>query len=200
MKIDWYKHYLEKGKLVLTKETLGENLKQDKPFLDILRKYVPARSKILEAGCGLGRTCISMSIKSYRVTAIDIDDRMLSLAQMSAKNCSQKIAFKKSDFFNLYKILKKNSFDCITHQGVLEHYSIKQIRNALNTQLKISPLVIFSVPIDSPYNKKYFHDNIYRNLWNEIFWIKSILKIFDIRYHKIARDRKDNLIVVLKRK
>jgi 2-polyprenyl-3-methyl-5-hydroxy-6-metoxy-1,4-benzoquinol methylase len=199
MRIDWYKHYLEKGKLVLTEENLKENLKQDRAFLKILRKFVPPSSKVLEAGCGLGRTCISMSLNGYKVTAVDIDGRMLRLAKKSAKNFSQKIIFKKFDFFNLSKRFKKNSFEVITHQGILEHYPVSKIRKAINIQLAVSPFIIFSIPINSKHNRKYFHDRLYRNLWNPDFWIKNILKKYKVTYHKVVRDRKDSLVIVIKR-
>ncbi len=198
MKIDWYKHYLEKGKLVLTKESLKENFKQDRAFLKILRKFIPPPAKVLEAGCGLGRTCISMSLKGYRVTAVDIDERMLRLARKSAKNFSQKIIFKELDFFNLKKNFKKNTFNVITHQGVLEHYPVVKIRKAIDVQLAVSPFIIFSVPVNSKHNKKYFNDRIYRNLWSPDFWTKNVLKKYKVVYHKVVRDRKDSLVIVLK--
>jgi len=199
MKIDWYKHYLEKGKLVLTEESLKENLKQDQAFLKILGKFVPPPAKVLEAGCGLGRTCISMSFKGYRITAIDIDERMLKLARKSAQNFSQKITFKKLDFFNLNKRFLKKAFGAITHQGVLEHYPVMKIRKAIDIQLAVSPFIIFSVPISSNHNKEYFHDKIYRNIWTPDFWIKNVLKKYKVVYHKVVRDRKDSLVIVLKR-
>jgi len=199
MKIDWYKHYLKKGKLFLTKEGLKENLEQDQAFLKILRKFVPPPAKVLEAGCGLGRTCISMSLRGYRITAVDIDERMLRLARKSAENFSQKITFKKLDFFNLSKRFKKNAFDAITHQGVLEHYPVAKIRKAVDVQLAASPFIIFSVPISSKHNMKYFRDRIYRNIWSPAFWIKNVLKKYKVVYHKVVRDRKDSLVIVLKR-
>ncbi|MBU0707499.1 class I SAM-dependent methyltransferase [Patescibacteria group bacterium] len=198
-KIDWYKHYLTKQGLLINPTTLKENWKHDRAFLKILKKFVKPPAKILETGCGLARTCLSMALTGYKVTAIDIDDRILTLAKLNTKPFTEKIIFKKADFWKLKIYFKKDSFDCITHGGVLEHFSIKEIQSILNKQLHIAPYIIFSVPIKSRWNTKYFDDTIFRNLWLPKFWLVKILKNYNIRYHKVIKDRKDSLVVVLSR-
>lgn len=140
-----------------------------------------------------------MALTGYNVTAIDIDDRMLTLAKLNTKQFTKKIIFKKADFCKLTKYFQKDSFDCITHGGVLEHFSINKIQSILNHQLYIAPYIIFSVPIKSTWNTKYFMDDVFRNLWSPNFWLTNVLKQYDIRYHKVIRDRKDSLIVVIGR-
>ncbi len=179
--------------------SLKENLKYDRGFLNILKKFVKPPANILETGCGLARTCLSMALTGYSVTAIDIDERILALAKLNTQPFTEKIYFMKADFWKLKKYFQKDSFDCITHGGVLEHFSIKEIQSILDQQLGIAPYIIFSVPTESAWNTRYFKDNIFRNLWPSKFWLDNVLKNYNIRYHQMVRDRKDSLVIVISR-
>jgi SAM-dependent methyltransferase len=63
---------------------LGEPGRQSRnlssQFLSILRDYSCGRS-ILELCCGAGRLCIDLGRDGYEVTGIDLDERMLAVAQ-----------------------------------------------------------------------------------------------------------------------
>lgn len=202
MKIDWYKHYAQKTGLVLDKRAFEQNLKLDKPYIQLLRKYLPKKAKILECGCGLARTVMSMAHNRFRVVAIDHNKHILNVAQQSAQNLgfAKQVVFKYMDFFDIAKKFKNQSFDCITHQGVVEHYTKSKIKKILALQLQIAPTIIFSVPIKTTFNEnKYFNDKLYRNLWTQEFWLTNVLKDLKVVESKIVRQRSDNLLVVIQK-
>ena len=201
IKEPWFEHYSKKyDKIEMDDHLFKDWLKDEEKYLKVVSEYVKPNCKILESGCGLGRTAIFMSRMGYKVTAIDDNKKMLDLAKNNAKKFGKNIKFKLVDLENVDKFFKKNSFDAITHQGILEHFPPNNIKEIIKKELKIAPLVIFSVPILSERNKKYFKGGLikYRNLWNINFW-ERILKDFNVVEIFEAKQRKDDLIVVIKR-
>jgi|SRR3989344_962599 len=199
MQINWFNHY-KKKKLVYSRKLFEENLKLDKPYLQLIRKYIKPKSSILECGCGPSRTAISIAFNGFQVTAIDREKQMIKFAKENVAVAGVNIKFEQLDFYKIVERYGENSFDCITHQGVLEHFPENEIKKVLKIQLKVAPRIIFSVPINSNFNKnKYFQDNIYRNLWSKEKWLDDILKGFKIIENKVVRQRSDNLLVVLRR-
>jgi len=202
MKIDWYKHYkyyIETKRFNYNKEYFKKNLEVDKPYVQLIKKYIKPKGKILETGCGPARTAISLAYYDFNVTAIDEDKRMLEMAKENSKIAEVNINLKLVDMFNINKEFQKNSFDCITHQSVIEHFPKNRIRQLIKKQLKIAPYIIFSIPLNTKFNKTYFSDNLYRNLWSEKKWIGDILKDFKIIESQKVRQRSDNLLIVIKR-
>lgn len=196
--INWYKHYTQTKKLEYNKDSVKRYLKTDEPYLNLLKKHLKPKSKILECGCGPSKTAISMTKKGFKITAIDKDKKMLKMGQNNSKIAKGRIKFRLIDFFEMSKKFNKNQFDCATHQGVLEHFTKKEIKKILKEQLKIVPKIIFSVPLKSKYSQKYYKDKIYRNLWKEKTWLK-ILKEFKIIDKKIVKQRTENLLIVIKK-
>lgn len=202
LQTSWFDHY--KGKyasIELDREGFEWNLVTDKPYVALVRKYVPEGSEVLEAGCGLARTAISLSHAGYQVTAIDNDPKILRIARMNAKRFGKEMAIKSANFFELAHHFKKNRFKAITHQGVLEHFAPATIKRLLKLQLRYALVVIFSVPIRSAHNDHYFaNDTIgHRNLWTVAQW-KDFLKDFNVAETKRVRQRTDNLLVVLQQR
>ncbi len=200
----WFEHYSMKyKKLIMDEKMFGSVLKKEKAYLDTVKKYTPAKGRILEAGCGLGRIVSALSLMDYKITAIDNDPRLLEITKINSKNYGKKrnIELKEMDFFEIKKKFKKDSFDAVTHQGVLEHFSPLLMKKLLDLQLQSAPLVIFSVPLKTEKNKEYFRfDQIgYRNLWEEEKWAEFLLD-YKIKEFFTAEQRTDNLIVVLGRK
>ncbi len=202
MNIDFYECYKKRGTLFINKESFLNNLKLDEPYIKILKRYLKPNSSILECGCGQARTALSMAYNEFNITAIDDNKKILGVAKENAKNLGldNKLNFILMNFFNIDKEFNNKSFDCITHQGVIEHYNEDEIRKILNLQLSIAPIIIFSVPIKTDFNEKeYFKDSIHRNLWTEEYWLEKILKDFYVMDYKVVKQRTDNLIVVIER-
>ena len=199
----WYRHYERKygSRLIMDDAAFKKNLENDSPYLKMVLKHLKPPAHILEAGCGPARAAMSMSTKGFDVTAIDNDKDLLRIAKRNARKFDGKMIFKALDFNDALKEFGADSFDACTHQGVLEHFSIQTIRKILRMQLQIAPLVIFSVPIDSKRNRRYFYGGlVMHNIWPAAFWKENVLKSFEIVDSAMAKQRTDNLIVVIKRK
>ena len=115
-----------------------------KRLIRFILKNVPKKGKILEIGCGSGVTCDYLSKEGYEVTGIDIDKDMLKLAE----NIANKIhAFPKFMKMNLKSLdFPKKYFDVVFSDGVLEHFSDREIVSIINDQLNVAKIVIISVP------------------------------------------------------
>jgi len=99
--------------------------------------------RCLEVGFGTGVLSIYLSHLGYEVTGIDIDNQLIDKAQVLNEQFAGKARFIKQDMFNLPNDV---SYDFAFHQGTMEHYDIEIIQKALHAQLKVSKMVIFSVP------------------------------------------------------
>ncbi len=75
----------------------------------LLKKYLKPGDKILDIGCGAGRTSIPLSQKGFEVTAIDLSPNMIEAAKNQARTHNQKIDFRVMDAVQLD--FKKESFD-----------------------------------------------------------------------------------------
>ncbi len=112
-------------------DTLDELLHHDTIF--------PAKSEILEAGCGVGSQTkiIARKNPSCHFTSIDISERSLGIARsLIRKSRMQNVTFQKGDVFNLH--FGPESFDHVFVCFLLEHLAdpvqaLSNLRNVLRT-------------------------------------------------------------------
>jgi len=115
-------------------------------FYNIL-KYKPKRA--LEVGCGTARMTFFLSFFVKDVVALDKDPQLIKQGMnFSRKFKRKKIKFICGDAFDLP--FKDNLFDVVFSQGLLEHFSDKNIHKLIDEQIRVARYVIFSVP-----NKNY---------------------------------------------
>ena len=194
--IDWYAHYQKKlDDLDFSSEHLPRFHDQHRALIDTILEKKPKR--VLEAGCGLCRDSMVLSDAGIEVTVLDRDDRLLKVASENCKRMGLSINFISGDFFDLEKAVAHDQYDLIFHSGVLEHFYDKDIQAIVEQQLLFSPEVVFTVPIASESNNKYFNDNNFRRLLEPETWME-ILQPFSVEEAKVVTGRHEDLLVVLK--
>ena len=168
-----------------------DNVNIHSEFTNGILKQKP--KTVLEVGCGSATLSVFLSRHGCSVISIDNDNTVLNLAKTSASRLKGKIAFREANAFNLP--FKDKEFDVAFSQGLLEHFSDKEITLLLKEQLRVSKTVFFSVP-------NIFYN--YRDFGNERLMTKKrwekIIAAFDIKvsknYYKIVAKR--NFLIPLK--
>lgn len=147
--MSWYEIYLEEIKLKKdAKHYIEDKVRHKKIFIRMLQKYSDlGKKKIIEAGCGTGIISSYMASKGYDVVGIDIDSKILSLANELANEYfdnNKLLEFKIESIFELN--YPKNFFDVCFSNGVLEHFSDDKILDILKLQLQIAKYVVVGIP------------------------------------------------------
>ena len=150
---DWYKVYLEQiEKNDGCEKYIQSKISQKRKLIKLLLKH-SGNGKVIEAGCGTGIISAYLASKGFDVTAIDVDQNILSLAkELEEKFYSKNLVnFKNQSIFDLD--YKEDSFDLCYSVGVLEHFSDEEIVNLLSKQIKLAKKTIVVIPT------KWFNDD-----------------------------------------
>ena len=175
--------------------------------------------------------CVETNLNSYNLSKAEVDiykqyfekdSRILNIKyDKLSENTGEdrkfgnSIKFKKLNIFNIEKEFKKDSFDACISKGVLEHFSKDHIRDIIDKQLFLAPIVIASFPVRTKRTMRYYSvkdvngkevypDKIKRNLWTEHQWKEDILKFYDLEESHIIKcslpnGNFDEMIVVIGR-
>ncbi len=138
-----------------------------------LQRYVFAlkycvNKKILDVACGSGYGMSLISSVAKNVEGIDIDKKTIEWAKINNHFYSP-VKFK---ILNIEKEKIDGKFDCVISFETIEHlkdpeFLLSKIKNALNDY----GYLIFSIPINEPYNK--FHEESYT--WESV---ENLIKNF----------------------
>jgi len=180
----WIQVFRQRGVWCLTRGIIDRWVARNAVFFDMLCRHVPHGGRVLELGCGPGRHAISAATLGYSVLGLDVEPSIIAQAKANARAAAPEcaIAFQTGDLFDLDAVAPPNSFDAITHGGVMEHFdSAGSIRESLHTQLHVAPVIIFDVPIDTAKNRVLFaRDDIFRQLWTADEWVHDALAGLDV--------------------
>lgn len=163
--------------------TAFNTAKVQKILIETILKYTSSNDKILEIGAGSGLTSLLLYYSNRNITISDFDNKVLNKIQ----NFPLNISIQKLDMFNLE--LDNNSYDCIFHQGLLEHFGDEEIINSLKEQSRVSRLIIFDIPNNKRFCK-------FQEFGNERFlsvkhWIelieKSNLQVIEISGRRFSK-------------
>lgn len=153
MKKTWYEIYVkeieEKGSI---SNYTNDKIKTKKNLIELIKKY-STNKKVIEAGSGTGVLSTYLASIGFDSLAIDIDKDILGLSKYIAEQYESKNKPK----FKIDSILDlkydKEEFDVSFSNGVLEHFTDKEIITTLKKQMRIAKFVIVGI------RTKYFDDN-----------------------------------------
>ena len=206
MKGDWFNAFKEVHNLEFTEKDYKEWAGMVKQALSSYLKYLPEGSGILECCCGMGCTAIPLS-HYYRVTAFDKDGRILEYTRKNAEKFGGNIKVVEADFREIDEFFGRDSFDACTSGGVLEHFTVEEVRELVDKQLFIAPLVFISVPLGDG-SKSVDKYGITRYNYTKDQWINEILKEYNILCYMVSKSHRkvsggvdyDELFMVVGRK
>ncbi len=113
----------------------------------LIRHYFPQGGKLLDLGCGAGRTSIPLAQMGFEVVGIDISPSMLKVAMLQASQHNLKIDFQEMDAMSLK--FADGTFDCALYSfNGLDHIpgyggKLEALREVLRV-LKPGALFVFS--------------------------------------------------------
>jgi SAM-dependent methyltransferase len=98
----------------------------------------------LEVGCGRGFHSIFLSYFVHSVIGIDTNKEVIALARQCNIRFHGKARFQLIDGHRIP--FRDNSFDIVFSQGLLEHFSDKDMTNFVDEWLRLAPVCVVSVP------------------------------------------------------
>ena len=116
-----------------------------RPFFSSVQRHVPPGSRLLEFGYGPGVLAIYLSRCGYKVLGIDMEPDVVALARRISKSLGGAAQYQVCDMFAIDNIFGPDSFDAVFSDVTLEHYSDREIIDALQRQLNVAKLSIFAV-------------------------------------------------------
>lgn len=169
----------------LTLPEFIDNIYSHRVFLNaIFRENV---QKLLEIGVGTGSMSIFLSYLGFQVTAVDNDDKVIKIAKQNNEILKGSLQVIKADAFSLP--FSNDSFDLVFHQGFLEHFFDKEIYELLTEQLRVAPIVVFSVP-----TRYYLSKSLGERLLTKTQW-ENILRGFNVvESSYYGRPRSDSFV------
>lgn len=120
----------------------NDKIRNKKKLINLIKKYSPNK-KIIELGCGTAIISNYFASLNYKVACVDIDENMINLAKTFVNTS------KKSPVFVLDDIREFESdeqYDVSFSNGVLEHFSNKEINQILKHCKNFSKYTIIGVP------------------------------------------------------
>ncbi len=138
--------------------------------------------RLLEIGTGSGSMSIFLSHLGFQITSIDNNDEVIKIAQQNNEILRGNLKIIKADAFNLP--FSENSFDLVFHQGFFEHFSNEEIHNLLTEQLRVAPIVVFSVPTCYYLSKSLGERLLTKREWENIL---TDFKVVESAYYGLPR-------------
>ncbi len=136
--MNWEQYYKERP---LSLDRYVNSIWVHKP---LLIEVASSGRNLLEVATGTGALSIFLSHLGYNIVSIDNNDGVLKRARENNANLKARVALEKADAFNLP--FDGESFDVCFSQGFFEHFADGDIAKLLKEQLRVSRIVLFSVP------------------------------------------------------
>ena len=113
-------------------------------LLDMIRRHVPEKGRIIEAGNGTSSLSVFLSRAGYELEYCGSDGDMLELAERINGQNGTSVTYRQADIFRLP--YEDRSADLVFSCEVLETLSDAELASALEEGLRIAPFYVFMVP------------------------------------------------------
>jgi ubiquinone/menaquinone biosynthesis C-methylase UbiE len=151
-----------------------------KPVIKLIRRIASPGERLLEAGCGSGRTAMLFSDMGYCTVALDLSHNLLERIS-SARKFLPEMYPVNADIGVLP--FKGKVFKASYSFGVLEHFDPSDIVNFLIEQRRVAKYVLVDIPNDRCENQCYGNERFYSDLqWAE-FINRAGLKVM-LSFHR----------------
>ncbi len=154
------------------------------PFLSFsFQDFLPAGAKVLELGCGDGKTLASLISNGFKTTGIDVSPSAIKLARKKVGRKAKLIVGNICDL-----PFSANSFDAVVAVHVLDHLSSIERRKAvieIARVLKKGGLIFFQGFSQNDFrfgNGELVERNTFRrknNVWYHYFSIAEVKRLFN---------------------
>ena len=145
--------------------TVYKTVKIQDRFIKIILKYTEKNSRMLELAAGSGLTSFILCYSGRaNIWASDIDEELVEAIR---NNFGLKCPI--VDMFDINT--NDKYYDCVFHQGALEHFEDKDIIRTLKEQGRASKYVIFDIPNGRRINKTQEYGNerfMYVRKWKKL--------------------------------
>jgi 2-polyprenyl-3-methyl-5-hydroxy-6-metoxy-1,4-benzoquinol methylase len=139
VKRDWYRYVRESGIdncLPFLRSYFGY---YEITFRTVVA-HTPPRGRILEVGAGTGLFGLWLAASGFKVTQIDIDERIIQLARENIRRYNvptENIKIVHGDALELPRFFGPDSFDLSITRGLLEHFDASGALQILKSQATI---------------------------------------------------------------
>ena len=145
--------------------TVYKTVKIQDRFIKMILKYTEKNSRMLELAAGSGLTSFILCYSGRaNIWASDIDEELVEAIR---NNFGLKCPI--VDMFDINT--NDKYYDCVFHQGALEHFEDKDIIRTLKEQGRASKYVIFDIPNGRRINKTQEYGNerfMYVRKWKKL--------------------------------
>ncbi|MDD5638421.1 MAG: methyltransferase domain-containing protein [Candidatus Pacebacteria bacterium] len=162
-------------------------------------KYRPR--KVLEIGTARGTMGFFISFFVPKVIGIDNDHELVERAKQSIKK--KNFIIKYADAFNLP--FKNKEFNVVFSQGFIEHFGNEEIKKLINESLRVTNIVIISVPNNLYGEKDFGNERLLKHKeWCELFRslgfnVVKCKSYWPINWKKIFSISKNQTLIIVSR-
>ena len=167
-------------------------------YLMAVLERCPHGGRTLETGIGSGYGAIWLSLRDVCAEGLDIAPANVERAGHVNTALGGSAKFRHGDLFSLYSAGSPR-YSVIHHQGVLEHFTMPQIRSALAQQVALADCVVFSVPSVYYFASEFGDEKLLTiEVWREIL---APFEIEELRYYGDPQHgEKEHVLCILRGK
>ena len=125
------------------------------PWLDAVRPL--KGSSILEIGCGTGCSTVALAEQGAEVTAVDVDENSLTVANDRCRAYDLNVNFAHANATEVHHQFSGRRFDYIIFYAALEHMTMAERLSAMSSTWQMLPAGGLWCVIDTP-NRLWYYD------------------------------------------